>query len=101
MIVPRTYRRPPGGHARDGWPMCPHTQCSTAPPGATPPHPPRAAILPAHTNARRREQNGCSAPPAEIGRDTSELQSRGHLVCRLLLEKKKNIDRYDDISRPD
>src|SRR5690625_5817285 len=25
----------------------------------------------------------------EIGRDTSELQSRGHLVCRLLLEKKK------------
>src|SRR5690625_6019778 len=26
----------------------------------------------------------------QIGRDTSELQSRGHLVCRLLLEKKKN-----------
>src|SRR2546429_1507110 len=25
----------------------------------------------------------------EIGRDTSELQSRLHLVCRLLLEKKK------------
>src|SRR5690625_6402236 len=24
---------------------------------------------------------------------TSELQSRGHLVCRLLLEKKKNQDR--------
>src|SRR5690625_6292365 len=24
---------------------------------------------------------------------TSELQSRGHLVCRLLLEKKKNIIR--------
>src|SRR5690625_753931 len=29
------------------------------------------------------------APEAEIGRATSELQSRGHLVCRLLLEKKK------------
>src|SRR5690625_6373521 len=32
--------------------------------------------------------------PGEIGRrseeHTSELQSRGHLVCRLLLEKKKN-----------
>src|SRR3712207_7381806 len=27
---------------------------------------------------------------AEIGRDTSELQSRQYLVCRLLLEKKKN-----------
>ena len=26
----------------------------------------------------------------QIGRDTSELQSRGHSVCRLLLEKKKN-----------
>src|SRR5207253_7058597 len=25
---------------------------------------------------------------------TSELQSRGHLVCRLLLEKKKQIVRY-------
>src|SRR5690606_39449944 len=27
----------------------------------------------------------------EIGRDTSELQSREKLVCRLLLEKKKKI----------
>src|SRR2546422_6821730 len=26
----------------------------------------------------------------QIGRATSELQSRLHLVCRLLLEKKKN-----------
>src|SRR5690625_6288776 len=26
---------------------------------------------------------------------TSELQSRGHLVCRLLLEKKNNIKLYD------
>src|SRR5690625_6747032 len=26
---------------------------------------------------------------------TSELQSRGHLVCRLLLEKKKTTDRND------
>src|SRR5690625_6530818 len=28
---------------------------------------------------------------------TSELQSRGHLVCRLLLEKKKKINRDEDI----
>src|SRR5439155_23110462 len=27
---------------------------------------------------------------------TSELQSRGHLVCRLLLEKKKKNNRKDD-----
>src|SRR5690625_6811564 len=32
----------------------------------------------------------------EIGRHTSELQSRGHLVCRLLLEKK---NRYIEKSR--
>src|SRR5690625_6634945 len=39
-----------------------------------------------------------SAPPLSLGLDclrseehTSELQSRGHLVCRLLLEKIKNI----------
>src|SRR3989442_11957221 len=28
---------------------------------------------------------------------TSELQSRPHLVCRLLLEKKKNIERIDAV----
>src|SRR5437660_11704361 len=43
-----------------------------------------------------------SAPPREPGRGwrpgrrrseehTSELQSRGHVVCRLLLEKKKDV----------
>src|SRR5258708_26852634 len=29
---------------------------------------------------------------------TSELQSPDHLVCRLLLEKKKNINNYDRLS---
>src|SRR5437870_10516888 len=32
---------------------------------------------------------------------TSELQSRGHLVCRLLLEKKKNMFRQADHRPPD
>src|SRR5690625_6245639 len=31
---------------------------------------------------------------AEIGRAHVELQSRGHLVCRLLLEKKKHNQEY-------
>src|SRR2546422_7773346 len=31
---------------------------------------------------------------------TSELQSRLHLVCRLLLEKKKNIDRTEHQPAP-
>src|SRR5690625_6162181 len=30
------------------------------------------------------------ASQPKIGKHTSELQSRGHLVCRLLLEKKNN-----------
>src|SRR5437870_7517388 len=30
-----------------------------------------------------------SIPPTRSEEHTSELQSRGHLVCRLLLEKKK------------
>src|SRR5439155_24010329 len=41
-------------------------------------------------SARRR----ASAAPARARRSeehTSELQSRGHLVCRLLLEKKKTV----------
>src|SRR5439155_9880911 len=33
----------------------------------------------------------CSICPRRSEEHTSELQSRGHLVCRLLLEKKKNI----------
>src|SRR5439155_27127909 len=39
---------------------------------------------------RRDDEPDVFREPREIGRDTSELQSRGHLVCRLLLEKKKN-----------
>src|SRR5437667_6404762 len=34
------------------------------------------------------------ASSRKIGRDTSELQSHHDLVCRLLLEKKKNNSRY-------
>src|SRR5689334_25354111 len=40
----------------------------------------------------------CPAPSSRCGRSeehTSELQSQFHLVCRLLLEKKKNKNRED------
>src|SRR5690625_7043462 len=40
-----------------------------------------SSVLVAYARARSEEH-------------TSELQSRGHLVCRLLLEKKKNVTRY-------
>src|SRR5437870_13481680 len=35
----------------------------------------------------------CNHAGARSEEHTSELQSRGHLVCRLLLEKKINLDR--------
>src|SRR5690625_6276192 len=39
----------------------------------------------------RKFRGGVSAQRSE--EHTSELQSRGHLVCRLLLEKKKHLPR--------
>src|SRR5439155_23031189 len=39
--------------------------------------------------AARRPDNGVAARRSE--EHTSELQSRGHLVCRLLLEKKNRL----------
>src|SRR5688572_32499019 len=47
----------------------------------------------AHGDARLRRllrRDGGSGPARQIGRHTSELQSQSNLVCRLLLEKKKN-----------
>src|SRR5207253_6894261 len=41
--------------------------------------------------AGRYLQNQCKRARSE--EHTSELQSRGHLVCRLLLEKKKKQDK--------
>src|SRR2546422_4220234 len=43
------------------------------------------ALLGAHYRERSEEH-------------TSELQSRLHLVCRLLLEKKKKIQKHDDVN---
>src|SRR6266702_3412848 len=42
--------------------------------------------LPGHPSTARRARDRSEE-------HTSELQSRGHLVCRLLLEKKKNSER--------
>src|SRR5437870_10677412 len=46
----------------------------------------RRHILEAVVGDRER----CGVPKPRSEEHTSELQSRGHLVCRLLLEKKKN-----------
>src|SRR6266508_2262460 len=42
------------------------------------------------TGRPRRTPGSFSAPPERSEEHAFELQSRGHLVCRLLLEKKKN-----------
>src|SRR5215510_9825068 len=61
--------------------------------------PPRSTLFPYTTLFRSRRCPGCrgsrGSSPCDGGgasrseEHTSELQSRGHLVCRLLLEKKK------------
>src|SRR5437870_11423696 len=44
---------------------------------------------------RRSNETACRERPFRSEEHTSELQSRGHLVCRLLLEKKKNKHQYE------
>src|SRR6266508_6876590 len=46
---------------------------------------------PREPGTRARRARGCRRPArcCRSEEHTSELQSRGHLVCRLLLEKKK------------
>src|SRR5436305_11143799 len=46
-----------------------------------------------------RSAPGTRFPPARSEEHTSELQSRPHLVCRLLLEKK-NTDPHRQTLRP-
>src|SRR5215510_1940738 len=63
--------------------------------------PPRSTLFP-YTTLFRSRCGGCPrpspratsacTPSARSEEHTSELQSRGHLVCRLLLEKKKFAD---------
>src|SRR5205809_5941342 len=59
-----------------------------------------APAPPARAAAARRSgivRAGHERPEARSEEHTSELQSRLHLVCRLLLEKKKNNKTTDDI----
>src|SRR6266498_5115394 len=58
--------------------------------------PPRSTLFPYTTLFRSRRARPCGrspgcrpACPTRSEEHTSELQSRPHLVCRLLLEKKK------------
>src|SRR5690348_17868238 len=53
------------------------------------------SVAPASGSSPRRQPT--SSPRSE--EHTSELQSPVHLVCRLLLEKKKNTPETDNTSR--
>src|SRR5207253_8183858 len=69
--------------------------------------PPRSTLFPYTTLFRSQDREEKATEQAQIGgthgvdltthnrseEHTSELQSRGHLVCRLLLEKKKKKPR--------
>src|SRR2546429_3636145 len=70
--------------------------------------PPRSTLFPYTTLFRSRQLHPVSPPgddhasrihfrsPARSEEHTSELQSRLHLVCRLLLEKKKKKTRVQN-----
>src|SRR5690625_5839756 len=52
----------------------------------------RASIVGTCAATRAVADRRGALPRARSEEHTSELQSRGHLVCRLLLEKKKQIN---------
>src|SRR5437660_11960639 len=78
------------------------------------PRPPRSTLFPYTTLFRSEEasrlglgiRNLCFCAGRSYQKHkrseehTSELQSRGHLVCRLLLEKKKNNTKKSHNRRP-
>src|SRR5437660_2283944 len=75
-------RHSAGPRRRYRLPRSPHeTVLASSPPWAAPARGLRRAPDPSAPTA--------GAPPPRSEEHTSELQSRGHLVCRLLLEKKK------------
>src|SRR5258708_15947620 len=53
----------------------------------------QALFVTAHYEAESLKGNNLSAKSSRSEEHTSELQSPDHLVCRLLLEKKKNPTR--------
>src|SRR5439155_19085549 len=76
-------RRDPAAPARHPFRAAPDVARRRATPDAAP------ALRPSAPAPARRAACGSRNPARRSEEHTSELQSRGHLVCRLLLEKKK------------
>src|SRR5437660_4121143 len=55
---------------------------------------PSARAVPACVRPTTRPASARPPRPRRSEEHTSELQSRGHLVCRLLLEKKKTMKQH-------
>src|SRR5439155_22239235 len=55
------------------------------------------SVATAFTPSWKLDANAASRRSRRSEEHTSELQSRGHLVCRLLLEKKKSYARISNI----
>src|SRR5258708_14966977 len=51
----------------------------------------------ARAGSRAWRAGPCRGAPPRSEEHTSELQSPDHLVCRLLLEKKKKINQIDEV----
>src|SRR5438105_11594264 len=77
----------------DALPICASPRRVPAPGRSARRRPRAAAPAQPHTGARRRECGPSAGRRSE--EHTSELQSRVDLVCRLLLEKKKNKQKRD------
>src|SRR5215813_15151588 len=77
-------RRPPRST------LFPYTTLFRSPRGGRPGGAGSAAGTPPSCRCRSRRTPGRPWRPGRSEEHTSELQSRPHLVCRLLLEKKKN-----------
>src|SRR5439155_23636408 len=82
--------------SRSTWP-CHVSSLGFASPTAAPGIASRRTRRCARTCSRRPTKRSTPSTRARSEEHTSELQSRGHLVCRLLLEKKKKflIHRYN------
>src|SRR5690625_6111613 len=75
----------------DALPIWARCRCSPPTPAArNPPSTWRGCCSPCWAPAT---QPRCTPGSTRSEEHTSELQSRGHLVCRLLLEKKKHIEK--------
>src|SRR3712207_7723148 len=87
----------------DALPICRRStrarMTSSTPGGTSPAAPPAPASGSTSSRATSPTKNGLPPVRSRSEEHTSELQSRQYLVCRLLLEKKKNSSSHRPIQK--